>query len=75
MLLLALGAVVGASAALAAPDLLVQRISTDPFSNSDSQHATAVEPDSFAHGDTVVAAFQVGRYVNQGGASGIGFST
>ena len=75
VLLLALGALVGASATLAAPDLLVQQISADPFTNPDSQHGTEVEPDSFAHGDTVVAAFQVGRYVNQGGASGIGFST
>jgi hypothetical protein len=58
-----------------AADPLVQQVSSDPFSNSDSQHATEVEPDSFARGDTVVTTFQVGRYVLSGGASSIGFAT
>ena len=49
------------------------RLSTDPFSNSTSQHATEVEPDSFAFGATIVAAFQVGR-IHNGGASDIGFA-
>ena len=65
----ALAAPVGARAA--GP---LQQISTDPFRNPDSQHATEVEPDSFAFGDTVVAVFQAGRFHN-GGASGIGFAT
>ncbi|WP_052432566.1 hypothetical protein [Streptacidiphilus carbonis] len=39
---------------------LVQ-ISTDPFTNSTSQHATEVEPDTFAHGSTIVSSSQVGR--------------
>ncbi len=67
-----LSAVPGAGAL---PGPLVQQISSDGFTNADSQHATEVEPDSFAHGNTVVAAFQVGRYVLKGGASGIGFAT
>lgn len=75
VLLLTLGVLVGAPEGSAAPDLLVQQISSDPFSNPDSQHGTEVEPDSFAYGDTVVATFQVGRYVNQGGASGTGYAT
>jgi hypothetical protein len=50
----------------------VTRVSQDPFNNATSQHATEVEPDSFAFGNTVVAAFQVGRFFN-GGASDIGF--
>jgi hypothetical protein len=37
------------------------RVSVDPYTNADSQHETAVEPDSFAYGGTVVATFQVGR--------------
>jgi hypothetical protein len=37
------------------------RLSVDPYANADSQHETAVEPDSFAYGGTVVATFQVGR--------------
>jgi BNR repeat-like domain len=48
------------------------RVSTDPFTNSTSQHATEVEPDTFANGATVVAAFQVGRFFN-GGATDVGF--
>jgi hypothetical protein len=50
------------------------QIFTDPFTNSTSQHKTVVEPDTFAFGSTMVAAAQSGRF-NDGGASGIGFST
>ena len=50
------------------------KIIDDPFTNADSQHQTAVEPDTFAFGSTIVAASQVGRFFD-GGASGIGFAT
>jgi BNR repeat-like domain len=50
------------------------RLSTDAFANSDSQHATEVEPGIFAFGSNIVTAFQVGRRFN-GGASDIGFAT
>src|SRR6266852_2245305 len=50
------------------------QISTDPFTNPDSQHKTEVEPDTLASGSTLVSAFQVGRFFN-GGASDIGFAT
>src|SRR3954451_5740715 len=62
--------------ALAGPasaNVPVTRISSDPFTKKTSQHATEVEPDTFANGSTVVAAFQVGRFFN-GGASDIGWS-
>ena len=49
-------------------------ISTDPYTNSTSQHRTEVEPDTFAFGATVVSAFQAGRFTN-GGASNIGWAT
>src|SRR5437867_484817 len=49
-------------------------VSTDPFTNSTSQHKTEVEPDTFAFGNTIVSAFQVGRFFD-GGASDIGFAT
>jgi hypothetical protein len=49
------------------------KLSTDTFTNATSQHATEVEPDSFAFGSTVVAAFQVGR-ISSGGSSDIGFA-
>src|SRR6266705_6640781 len=52
---------------------LVQ-ISSDPYTNTTSQHKTEVEPDTFASGKTIVAAMQVGRFFN-GGASNIGFAT
>ena len=48
-------------------------VSTDPFTNSDSQHATEVEPDTFASGSTVLATYQVGRFFS-GGASDIGWA-
>jgi hypothetical protein len=49
------------------------QLSTDTFTNSTSQHATEVEPDSFSFGSTIVAAFQVGR-IKTGGSSDIGFA-
>jgi hypothetical protein len=50
-----------------APSLAnVQRISSDPFTNSSSEHATEVEPDVAANGMTVVAAFQAGRFFEFG---------
>ena len=52
----------------------VFRISTDPFMNPTSMHATQVEPDAFAFGTTIVAAFQSGRFF-VAGASDIGFAT
>ena len=50
------------------------KVSTDPFTDTDAQHATEVEPDTFAYGTTVVATHQVGR-VNGGGSSDIGWDT
>jgi len=59
--------------AFAAQQSLIQ-ISSDPYTNPTSQHATQVEPDTFAFGSTVVAVFQSGRFFN-GGANNIGFAT
>src|SRR4051812_21125082 len=64
-------ALVAAAGALA--NVPLTRVSTDPFTNSDSQHATEVEPDTFASGSTVLATFQVGRFFD-GGASDIGYA-
>jgi hypothetical protein len=50
------------------------QIHSDTFTNSASQHATEVEPDTFSFGSTIVAAMQVGR-IFDGGAADIGFST
>lgn len=52
---------------------LVQ-VSTDPYTNSTSQHQTEVEPDTSSFGSTIVSAFQAGRFVD-GGASNIGWAT
>jgi hypothetical protein len=46
----------------------------DPYTNSSSQHATAVEPDTLAFGSTLVVTSQVGRFFD-GGASGTAFAT
>ncbi len=50
------------------------QISSDPYTNASSQHATQVEPDSFAFGSTIVTAAQTGRFFD-GGSSNIRFST
>ncbi len=50
------------------------KLSNDPYTNSQSQHATEVEPGAFSFGSTIVTAFQVGRIFG-GGGSDIGFAT
>lgn len=56
------------------PEIALTRLSTDTFTNPSSQHATEVEPDTFAFDSTIVSAFQVGRRMGGGGAD-IGFAT
>jgi hypothetical protein len=54
----------------------VTQISSDPYTAANAprgQHATEVEPDTFAWGSTIVSVYQVGRVFN-GGATDIGFS-
>jgi len=63
--------------AMAAPahaQFTLVKISTDSFHNSSSQHKTEVEPDTYSWGSTMVAAYQVAR-VDQGGGADLGFST
>ena len=55
-------------------NVAVTQISSDPYTNTDSQHATQVEPDSFSFGSTIVTVVQTGRFFN-GGASNICWST
>ena len=65
------------SLAMAAPvqaQFTLVKISTDSFHNSYSQHKTEVEPDTYSWGSTMVAAFQVARVADGGGAD-VGFST
>jgi hypothetical protein len=52
----------------------ITQINSDTYTNSTSQHATQVEPDSFSFGSTIVAAVQTGRFFD-GGASNIAWST
>jgi hypothetical protein len=58
------------------PQILVPltQISSDTFTNTDSQHATEVEPSALGNGSTIVSAFQVGR-ISDGGAADIGYAT
>ncbi len=50
------------------------QISSDPFTNTTSNHKTEVEPSAFAFGNTIVEANQQGRFFD-GGGSDIGFAT
>jgi hypothetical protein len=72
--------VLGAFALAGAAEAATLPISTDPFTqttckaSSTTNHQTEVEPDTFASGSTIVAAFQVGR-IYDGGACAVGFAT
>ena len=77
----ALAAALAAAFAAAAPALAAQprvtQVSADPYTPATAptgEHATEVEPDTFACGSTLVSAFQVGRVFN-GGATDIGWAT
>lgn len=53
----------------------LKQLSSDPYTNSSSQHKTEVEPDTYSYGSTIVAAFQAGRFYSGGGSSNIGWAT
>jgi hypothetical protein len=42
------------------------KLSHDPYTDPAAQHATEVEPVMIAHEDTIVPAFQVGRFFGAG---------
>jgi RTX calcium-binding nonapeptide repeat (4 copies) len=54
-------------------ELVSRRLSRDPYTTTEGQHETQVEPDSLTVGRTTVATFQVGRRFG-GGADNIGFA-
>lgn len=60
--------------AQAPPSTTLKQLSSDPFKNTSSQHATEVEPDTFSFGSTIVSTYQSGRF-NNGGSSDIGWAT
>lgn len=60
--------------AQAPPSIALNKLSSDPFTNTTSQHATEVEPDTFSFGSTIVATYQTGRFTD-GGSSDIGYAT
>ncbi len=55
-------------------EAVAHRLSRDTTTDFNAQHATQVEPDSFAVGSTIVTAFQNGRY-QEGGAAAIAWAT
>ncbi|TML08270.1 MAG: hypothetical protein E6G38_08015 [Actinobacteria bacterium] len=55
-------------------EVVSRRLSRDRYRAGGAQHETEVEPDSFAHGKTIVTAFQIGRFVDSGAAN-VGFAT
>lgn len=52
-------------------ETVARRLSVDSSADPRGQHETAVEPDSFSYGSTVVASFQLGR-IESGAAVNIG---
>ena len=63
--------------AVSAGSVLPTPISDDPYTDGGTghQHKTQVEPDSYAHGQTIVALTQSGRWYAGGGASNLVFSS
>ncbi len=59
----------------ASSSVQLRQLSSDPYTNSSSQHQTEVEPDTYAFGSTLVTAFQAGRFYSGGGSSNIGWAT
>jgi hypothetical protein len=55
-------------------NVTLTRLGTDTFTNTTSQHATQVEPDTYSFGSTIVMATQTGRFTD-GGSSDIAFAT
>jgi hypothetical protein len=58
------------------PDAFRQplQLSSDPYTVSGSQPQSEVEPGAFSYGNTIVAAFQAGRY-QDGGSANDGWAT
>jgi hypothetical protein len=70
-----LGFIVASRAQTHAAGEQLTQLSSDPYTNSSSQHKTEVEPDTYSFGSTIVAAFQAGRFYSGGGSSNIGWDT
>jgi hypothetical protein len=70
----AAAAVILFTATAAVANVAVTQVSSDPFTNTNAQHRTEVEPDTFTFGSTIVGTFQTGRIFG-GGSSDIGFVT
>jgi hypothetical protein len=79
--MLALAIMLGSSLILsqhafaASSSVQLTQLSSDPYTNSSSQHKTEVEPDTYSFGSTIVATFQAGRFYSGGGSSNIGWAT
>ena len=50
------------------------QLSSDPYTNSNSQYQTELEPGTYSFGSTIVTAFQVGRFIDTA-SSNIGWAT
>lgn len=61
-------------ASTAAPAAASTGIGYDPWTSGPGYHRTAVEPDTYAAGDTLVSGFQLGRSYSPG-ARGAGWAT
>lgn len=63
-----------ASTGLVSAAVSTVQLSSDPYTNTTSQHQTEVEPDTYSFGNTIVSAFQAGRFTGWG-SSNIGWAT
>src|SRR5262249_17866067 len=56
------------------PKFQLTRLSTDTFTNPDSQHATELETSTYSFGTTMVVSFEVARGLGHGGGANIGIA-
>ena len=66
--------VLSPASAVRADEAVPIKVSEDPYTDTLRQHKTEVEPGMVADGDTIVAAFQVGRF-SGAGSDNIGWAT
>src|SRR5947208_6446905 len=68
------GVAITAASQAAYANVAITQVSLDPFTNTNAQHRTEVEPDTFVQGSTIVATFQAGGLAGAA-SSAIGLAT
>jgi hypothetical protein len=73
-LFLTLAVALAPPSAAATRSVPLTQVSADPYTTAGAEHATEAEPDVYGWGNTLVSAFQVGRY-SDGGSDNTGWAT